>query len=108
MKLLLMKKKELPLLKPMSEIAGRLSVQIGVRYLENTIGGKGILLGGVPGVERAKVTIIGAGVVGYNAALIALGMGADVYVLDNDIKKLEEIENFLIGKLKQFFLIQKI
>ena len=96
-------RKELPLLKPMSEIAGRLSVQIGARYLENTNGGKGILLGGVPGVERAKVTIIGAGVVGYNAALIALGMGADVYVLDNNIKKLEKIENFFNRKVKTVF-----
>ena len=97
------KKGNLPLLIPMSQIAGRLSVQIGASFLEKTNGGKGLLLGGIPGVERAKVVIIGAGVVGYNATFIAIGMGADVYVLDNDISKLEKIENDFDRKVKTIF-----
>ena len=72
----------LPCLKPMSEIAGRLSVQEGAKYLEKPFGGRGILLGGVPGVAPGKVTIIGGGVVGTNACKIALGMGADVTIMD--------------------------
>ena len=72
----------LPLLTPMSEIAGRMATQIGAQFLEKTKGGKGILLGGVPGVKRGKVTIIGAGMVGMNAAKIAIGLGADVTILD--------------------------
>lgn len=74
--------RSLPCLKPMSEIAGRLSVQQGAKYLEKTFGGRGVLLGGVPGVPRGKVAIIGGGVVGLNACKIAVGMGADVTVLD--------------------------
>lgn len=72
----------LPLLTPMSEVAGRMSTQMGVQYLEKTKGGKGILLAGVPGVQRGKVTIIGGGVAGTNAAKIALGLGASVTILD--------------------------
>ena len=72
----------LPCLKPMSEIAGRLSVQGGAKYLEKTFGGRGVLLGGVPGVPRGKVAIIGGGVVGTNACKIAVGMGAEVTILD--------------------------
>jgi len=70
----------LPLLTPMSEVAGRMSTQIGAQFLEKTKGGKGILLGGVPGVKRGKVTIIGGGVAGTNAAKIAIGFGADVTI----------------------------
>ncbi len=72
----------LPCLKPMSEIAGRLAVQEGAKYLEKTFGGRGVLLGGVPGVRRGKVGILGGGIVGANACKIAVGMGADVTVLD--------------------------
>lgn len=86
--------KTLPLLTPMSEVAGRMAVQIGAQYLEKSEGGKGILLSGIPGVKRGKVTIIGGGVVGTNAAKIALGFGADVTIVDlnsNRLRQLEEI-----------------
>lgn len=81
----------LPLLTPMSQIAGRMSVQIGAHYLENSNGGKGILLGGTPGVRSGKVVIIGGGVSGTNAAKIAVGMGANVVVLDNNPARLSEL-----------------
>ena len=84
----------LPLLTPMSEVAGRMAVQIGGQYLEKSKGGKGILLSGIPGVSRGKVTIIGGGTVGYNAAKIAVGLGADVTIIDvnpNRLRQLEEI-----------------
>ncbi|WP_248927938.1 alanine dehydrogenase [Paenibacillus hamazuiensis] len=81
----------LPLLKPMSEVAGRMSVQIGAQLLEKPHGGKGILLGGVPGVKRGKVTVIGGGVVGTNAAKIAAGLGADVTVIDSDLERLRQL-----------------
>jgi alanine dehydrogenase len=83
----------LPCLKPMSEIAGRLSVQEGAKYLEKTFGGRGILLGGVPGVPRGKVAIIGGGVVGTNACKIAVGVGADVTVLDIDADRLAYLDD---------------
>lgn len=89
----------LPLLSPMSEIAGRMSVQIGARYLQNDFGGSGKLLGGVPGVYPARVLVIGGGVVGTNAAKIALGMGANVTVLDISPYKLSEIEKEFSGKI---------
>ncbi len=82
----------LPLLKPMSEIAGRLSVQVGASCLETQAGGKGILLSGIPGVPKANVVIIGAGNVGLNACHIAVGMGANVTVLDVDLEKLARID----------------
>lgn len=81
----------LPLLAPMSEVAGRMSVQAGAYCLEHTHGGKGLLLGGVPGVERARVVIIGGGIVGRHAAEIAVGMGADVWVLDNSNRVLKQL-----------------
>jgi alanine dehydrogenase len=84
---------QLPCLKPMSEIAGRLAIQEGAKYLEKPFGGRGILLGGVPGIERGKVTIIGAGVVGTNACKIAIGMGADVRILDVNAKRLEYLDD---------------
>ncbi|WP_044479393.1 alanine dehydrogenase [Paenibacillus antibioticophila] len=82
----------LPLLIPMSEVAGRMSVQIGAQFLEKPYGGKGILLGGVPGVKRGRVTIIGGGVVGMNAAKIAAGLGAEVTILDLDPLRLRQLE----------------
>lgn len=89
----------LPLLKPMSEIAGRISIQIGAHYLEKKNGGKGKLLGGVPGVPPARVAIIGGGIVGGNAAKIALGMGADVTVINNGVDRLRYLEEVLPGRL---------
>lgn len=94
---------ELPLLKPMSEVAGRMSVQVGAWCLENKNGGKGILLGGVPGVAPAKVVILGAGVVGKNAAKMAIGMKAQVTVLDICPKKLEEIDDLFDGRVNTVY-----
>ncbi|MDR2857960.1 MAG: alanine dehydrogenase [Novosphingobium sp.] len=81
----------LPLLRPMSQVAGRMSVQAGVTALQKEHGGRGILLGGVPGVVPGKVTVIGGGVVGFNAAQVAVGMGADVTILDSDPNALERL-----------------
>jgi alanine dehydrogenase len=89
----------LPLLTPMSEIAGKLSVQIGAHYLEKENGGSGILLGGVPGVRPANVTIIGGGSVGLNAAKIALGMGAHVTLLDINLDRLRYLDDVLGGRI---------
>ncbi|MGP4106681.1 alanine dehydrogenase [Virgibacillus sp. L01] len=83
----------LPLLTPMSEVAGRMATQIGAQYLEKSKGGKGILLGGIPGVNRGKVTVIGGGVVGTNAAKIALGFGAEVTILDLNPVRLRELDD---------------
>lgn len=83
----------LPCLKPMSEIAGRLSIQEGAKYLEKPYGGRGVLLGGVPGVRRGKIVIVGAGVVGINACKIAVGIGADVTVLDIKAARLEYLDD---------------
>jgi alanine dehydrogenase len=82
----------LPLLAPMSEVAGKIATQAGAFMLEKPLGGRGILLGGVPGVPAAKVMIIGGGVVGMNAAFIAIGMEADVYVYDRDLDRLRELD----------------
>jgi alanine dehydrogenase len=84
---------QLPCLKPMSEIAGRLSVQEGAKYLEKTFGGRGVLLGGVPGVRRGKVAIIGGGVVGINACKIATGIGAEVTILDVNANRLAYLDD---------------
>lgn len=89
----------LPLLTPMSEIAGRMSIQIAAHYLEGTQGGRGKLLGGVPGVYPSRVVILGAGTVGLNAAQIALGMGAQVILMDNDIGRLRQAGQLLHGTL---------
>lgn len=83
----------LPLLTPMSEVAGRMAVQVGAQLLEKTRGGKGILLGGIPGVKRGKVTIIGGGVVGTNAAKLAVGLGAEVTIIDINPKRLRELDD---------------
>lgn len=87
----------LPLLTPMSEVAGRMAAQIGARLLEQQYGGKGILLGGVPGVKRGKVTIIGGGVVGMNAALIASGLGAQVVILEQNPDRIRQLQS-LFGR----------
>ncbi|SFJ66942.1 alanine dehydrogenase [Halobacillus dabanensis] len=83
----------LPLLTPMSEVAGRMATQKGAQFLERMHGGKGILLGGVPGVKRGKVTIIGGGVVGTNAAKIAIGLGADVTIIDLNPERLRQLDD---------------
>lgn len=83
----------LPLLSPMSEVAGRMSAQIGAQFLEKLKGGKGILLAGVPGVSRGKVTIIGGGVAGTNAAKIAVGLGADVTIIDLNPERLRQLDD---------------
>jgi alanine dehydrogenase len=87
----------LPLLTPMSEVAGRMSVQVGAQYLEKPNGGRGILLGGIPGVSPANVVIIGGGVVGHNAARIATGLGADVTIIDKNLNRLREIDDIYNG-----------
>jgi|SRR5680860_748586 len=89
----------LPLLTPMSEVAGRMSVQVGAHYLERTNGGVGTLLGGVPGVPGAEVVVIGGGVVGTNAAKIALGMGANVTIVDLNIDRLRYLDDVLHGRI---------
>ncbi|MDG4657386.1 alanine dehydrogenase [Ectobacillus antri] len=83
----------LPLLTPMSEVAGRMSAQIGAQFLEKPEGGKGILLGGVPGVNRGKVTIIGGGVAGTNAAKVAVGLGAEVTIIDLNPDRLRQLDD---------------
>ncbi len=89
----------LPLLTPMSEVAGRMAIQVGAHYLEKMAGGRGILLGGVPGVPAAKVVIIGGGVVGTNAAKIAVGMGAAVTIIDNNLDRLRELDDIFLTKV---------
>ena len=89
----------LPLLTPMSEVAGRMAIQVGAHYLEKMSGGRGILLGGVPGVPAARVVIIGGGVVGTNAAKIAVGMGADVTIIDNNLDRLRELDDIFLSKI---------
>ena len=89
----------LPLLTPMSEVAGRMAIQVGARFLEKMNGGRGKLLGGVPGVVPADVVIIGAGVVGTNAAQVALGMGAHVIILDVNLDRLRYLSEVMPGRL---------
>lgn len=93
----------LPLLAPMSEVAGRMAIQAGAHNLEKAQGGNGVLLGGVPGVEPAKVLVIGGGVVGINAARMAMGMGADVTLLDRDLRRLKELDMYFGGRLKTVY-----
>ena len=89
----------LPLLTPMSEVAGRMAVQVGAQYLERPYGGRGILLGGVPGVAPANVVILGGGVVGTNAAKMAVGMGAHVILIDRNLNRLRELDDIFGGRL---------
>jgi alanine dehydrogenase len=89
----------LPLLTPMSEVAGRMAIQVGSHYLEKMQGGRGVLLGGVPGVPAARVVIIGGGVVGTNSAKIAVGMGAYVTIIDNNLSRLRELDDIFLSKI---------
>lgn len=89
----------LPLLTPMSEVAGRMAIQVGAHYLEKMSGGRGILLGGVPGVPAARVVIIGGGGVGTNAAKVAVGMGAHVTIIDNNLDRLRELDDIFLSKI---------
>ncbi len=93
----------LPLLKPMSQVAGRMSIQAGATALEKAHGGRGVLLGGVPGVMPGKVAVIGGGVVGFNAAQMAAGLGADVTILDRDPEALERLANHFESRAKTRF-----
>jgi alanine dehydrogenase len=89
----------LPLLTPMSEVAGRMAVQVGAQYLEKHNGGRGILLGGVPGVAPANVVILGGGIVGTNAAKMAIGMGANVTIIDRSLNRLRELDDIFGGRV---------
>jgi alanine dehydrogenase len=91
-------RRRLPLLAPMSEVAGKIATQAGAFMLEKPLGGRGLLLGGVPGVAAGRVMVIGGGVVGQNAAAIALGLGAEVYIFDRSIDRLRELEVLLNGQ----------
>jgi alanine dehydrogenase len=91
---------QLPLLAPMSEVAGRLAAQAGASFLEKPLGGRGLLLGGVAGVPPGRVVIIGGGMVGYNAAVIALGLGAQVRILDRSVDRLRHLEEILSGRVE--------
>lgn len=93
----------LPLLIPMSEMAGRIAIQIGATYLQLNYGGKGVLLGGVPGVAPARVTILGGGVVGTESARMALGLGADVTILDKDLHRLRALDALFGPRLKTLY-----
>jgi len=89
----------LPLLTPMSEVAGRMASQVGAQYLEAPMGGRGILLGGVPGVSPANVVIIGGGVVGHHAAKIAVGLGAHVTIIDRDLERLRQLDDIYSSQI---------
>src|SRR5215204_4041396 len=91
--------RSLPLLAPMSEIAGRLAAQAGAYFLEKPLGGRGLLLGGVPGVAPGRVLVIGGGIVGYNAAVIALGLGANVTILERSIDRMRHLDEILSGRV---------
>ncbi len=90
----------LPLLTPMSEVAGRMSVQVGATYLEKMNGGRGILLGGVPGVTAGRVVIIGGGVVGTEAAKMAIGLGAHVTIIDRNLDRLRQLDDIFLSKVQ--------
>lgn len=94
------KQGRLPLLTPMSEVAGRMSVQVGATYLEKMNGGKGVLLGGVPGVPAANVVIIGGGVVGTEAAKMAVGLGAKVTIIDRNLDRLRQLDDIFLSKVQ--------
>ena len=90
----------LPLLTPMSEVAGRMSVQVGAQYLERPNGGRGILLGGIPGVGPANVVVLGGGVVGHNAAKMACGLGANVTIIDRNLNRLRELDDIYSNSIR--------
>src|SRR5207248_3444360 len=91
--------RRLPLLAPMSEIAGRLASQAGAHFLEKPLGGRGLLLSGVPGVAPGRVLVLGGGIVGYNAAIIALGLGAQVTILERSIDRMRHLDEILSGRV---------
>jgi alanine dehydrogenase len=91
--------RRLPLLAPMSEVAGRLAAQAGAYFLEKPLGGRGLLLGGVPGVSPGRVAVLGGGIVGYNAAIIALGLGAQVTILERSIDRMRYLDEILSGRV---------
>jgi alanine dehydrogenase len=91
--------RKLPLLAPMSEIAGKIAAQAGAYFLEKPLGGRGLLLGGVPGVTPGRVLVIGGGIVGYNAAIIAIGLGAQVTILDRSIDRMRYLDEILSGRV---------
>jgi alanine dehydrogenase len=91
--------RRLPLLAPMSEIAGRLAAQAGAYFLEKPLGGRGVLLGGVPGVAPGRVVVLGGGIVGYNSAIIAIGLGAQVTVLERSIDRMRHLDEVLSGRV---------
>ncbi len=97
---------QLPLLQPMSEVAGRMASQEGAKFLERPMGGKGILMGGVPGVKPANVLVLGGGIVGFNAALIAAGMGANVTITDISLPRLRQLETMLPKNVKTLYSSQ--
>lgn len=97
---LIEKDRSIPMLIPMSQIAGRLSIQEGAKYLEKTFGGEGVLLAGVPGTPKAKIVIVGGGTVGTNACKIAVGMGADVTVLDIDMNRLSYLDDIFGARIQ--------
>jgi len=90
----------LPLLTPMSEVAGRMAVQVGAQYLERPNGGRGILLGGIPGVAPANVTVLGGGIVGHNAAKMACGLGANVTIIDRNLNRLRELDDIYSNSIR--------
>ncbi len=90
----------LPLLTPMSEVAGRMAVQVGAQYLERPNGGRGILLGGIPGVAPANVVVIGGGIVGHNAAKMACGLGANVTIIDRNLNRLRELDDIYFNSIR--------
>src|SRR3954464_13237908 len=94
------KKGTLPLLTPMSEVAGRMAIQVGATYLEKMNGGRGILLGGVPGVPSAHVVIIGGGIVGTEAAKMAVGLGAKVTIIDRNLDRLRQLDDIFLSKVQ--------
>ena len=89
----------LPLLAPMSEVAGRLAAQAGAHYLEKPKGGRGLLLSGVAGVAPGRVVVVGGGIVGYNAAVIALGLGAQVTILERSVDRMRHLEEIMHGRV---------
>ena len=97
------RKGQLPCLKPMSQIAGRLAVQQGAKYLEKPMGGRGVLLSGIPGVSRGEVVVLGAGIVGSSAVKIAVGMGAHVTVVDTDLDRLEHLEGIYRNRISTLY-----
>jgi alanine dehydrogenase len=90
----------LPLLTPMSEVAGRMAIQVGAQYLERPNGGRGILLGGIPGVAPANVVVIGGGIVGHNAAKMACGLGANVTIIDRNLNRLRELDDIYFNSIR--------